>query len=105
MISAALRVKQTMKERTEGSVAGLGRRLDIPSAPPVMQLRSKNFCRNSLRSASSPTPEQADFTPGQILNFSAWRAKIRLFCGWRKVLVPAPNNPFPSPTVAKGITH
>ena len=59
-ISAALRVKQTTKERTEGNVAGLGRGLDIPLAPPVMLLRSKNFFRNSLRSAAPPTPEQAD---------------------------------------------
>ena len=82
-----------------------GTRDDIPLAPPVMLLRSKNFFRNSLRSVAPPTPEQADFAPGQILNFSAWRAKIRLFCGWLKVLVPAPNNPFQPPTVAKGITH
>ena len=54
---------------------------DIPLAPPVMLLRSKNFFRNSLRSVAPPTPEQADFAPGQILNFSAWHAKIRLFCG------------------------
>ena len=75
MISAALRVKQTMKERTEGSVAGLGRRLDIPSAPPVMQLRSKNFCRNSPRPATSPTPEQADSAFSKLLGFSSGRTQ------------------------------
>ena len=79
---------------------------DIPLAPQVMLLlRSKNFFRNSLRSAAPPTPEQANFTPGQILNFSAWRAKIRLFCIPLKVPVPAPNNPFQRTAVAKGITH
>ena len=57
-----------------------GTRDDIPSAPPVMLLRSKNFFRNSLCFATSPTPEQPDFASGQILIFSAWRAKIRLFC-------------------------
>ena len=76
-----------------------------PFAPPVMQLHSENLNADFLHFATPPTPEQADFAPGQILNFSAWRAKIRLFCSWRKVLVPAPNNPFPPPTVAKGITH
>ena len=30
-------------------------------APPVMQFRYKNFKRNSLRCAASPTPEQPDF--------------------------------------------
>ena len=30
---------------------------------------------------------------------------IALAMTFRKVLVPAPNNPFPPPTVAKGITH
>ena len=33
----------------------------MPSAPPVMQLRYKNFRRNSLRYSAPPTPEQADF--------------------------------------------
>ena len=80
-ISAALRVKQTMKERTEGSVAGLGRRLDIPSAPPVMQLRSKNFCRNSLRSSAPPTPEQADSACANSWASRPGGRRIRLFCG------------------------
>ena len=34
---------------------------DIPLAPPVMQLRYKNFRRNSLRYTAPPTHEQADF--------------------------------------------
>ena len=79
-ISAALHVKQATKERTGSNVASAGRGLDIPLAPPVMLLRSKNFFRNSLCFATSPTPEQPDFASGQILIFSAWRAKIRLFC-------------------------
>ena len=56
-ISAVQNVKKSTV--TKSNVASAG--FDIPSAPPVMQLRSKNFRRNSLRSAAPPTPEQADF--------------------------------------------
>ena len=48
---------------------------DIPLAPPVMQLRSKNFCRNSPRPATSPTPEQADSAFSILLGFSSGRTQ------------------------------
>ena len=64
-ISAALNVKKSTG--TKSNVASAG--YDIPSAPPVMQLRYKNFRRNSLRCAAPPTPEQANFaeSKSQIL--------------------------------------
>ena len=49
--------------------------LDIPLAPPVMLLRSKNFFRNSLRSAAPPTPEQADSAFSKLLGFSSGRTQ------------------------------
>ena len=52
-----------------------GTRDDIPLAPPVMLLRSKNFYQNSLRSATSPTPEQADSALGILLGFSSGRTQ------------------------------
>ena len=74
-ISAALHVKQTTKRKTRSNVASAGRGIDIPLAPPVMLLRSKNFFRNSLRSAASPTPEQADSALGILLGFSSGRTQ------------------------------
>ena len=64
-ISAALNAKKSTG--TESNVAAAG--FDIPSAPPGMQLCSKNFRRNSLRCAAPPTPEQANFaeSKSQIL--------------------------------------
>ena len=40
-----------------------------------MLLRSKNFFRNSLRSAAPPTPEQADSALGILLGFSSGRTQ------------------------------
>ena len=40
-----------------------------------MPLRSKNFFRNSLRSAASPTPEQADSAFSKLLGFSSGRTQ------------------------------
>ena len=74
-ISAALRVKQTTKRRTRSNVASAGRGIDIPLAPPVMLLRSKNFFRNSPRSAAPPTPEQADSAFSKLLGFSSGRTQ------------------------------
>ena len=51
------------------------RGLDIPLVPPVMLLRSKNFFRNSLRSAAPPTPEQADSAISKPLGFSPGRTQ------------------------------
>ena len=64
-ISAALNAKKSTG--TKSNVASAG--FDIPSAPPVMKLRYKNFRRNSLRYAAPPTPEQPDFaeSKSQIL--------------------------------------
>ena len=56
-ISAARNAKKSMGTKSNVAAAGF----DIPPAPPVTQLRSKNFRRNSLRCAAPPTPEQADF--------------------------------------------
>ena len=42
-------------------IAAAGRECDIPLAPPVLQLRYKNFKRNSLHCAAPSTPEQPDF--------------------------------------------
>ena len=80
-ISAAQHVKQAAKRKTRSSVAAAGRGLDIPSAPPVMQLRSKNFCRNSLRSATSPTHEQADSASANSWVSRPGGRRTRLFCG------------------------
>lgn len=60
---------------TRSNVAAAGQGLDIPLAPPVMQLRSKTFCQNSLRSAAPPTPEQADSALGILLGFSSGRTQ------------------------------
>ena len=55
--------------------------------------------------AAPPTSEQPDFVWGTNLIFSAWRAKIRLFCVLLKELVLPLNNPFQQTTVTKGLTH
>ena len=86
-------------------IAAAGRGCDIPLAPPVMQLRSKNLSAVFLHFASPPTPEQPDFAQANPIFPVPEGRKIRLFCGQFKVLVPPPNNPFEPPTVAKGLTH
>ena len=50
-------------------------------APPVMPLHSEAPLRCASPFRNITYTRQADFASGQILNFSAWRAKILLFCG------------------------
>lgn len=58
-----------------------------------------------LHFAAPPTPEQADSAKAYSWVSRPVGRRIRLFCGWLKGVVPAPNNPFQPPTIAKGITH
>ena len=51
-----------------------------------MLLRSEDFFKIISTSQHHLHPNSRILSEGQILNFSAWRAKIRLFCShwkWR----------------------
>ena len=79
---------------------------DIPSAPPVMLLRSEDFSKILSAPQHHLHPNSRILSGGdKSCIFSAWRTKIRLFCVLLKVLVPEQNNPFQQTAVAEGITH
>ena len=66
---------------------------DIPLAPPVMLLRSKNFFRNSPRPATSPTPEQADSAFSILLGFSSGRTQNPPVLWLAESACPCPEQP------------
>ena len=78
---------------------------DIPSAPPVMLLRSEDFFKIISAPQHHLHPNSRILSGKQILNFGPWRAKIHLFCSHWKLCVPEANTPFPASAVAEGITH
>ena len=74
-ISAPLRVKQTTKERTEANVASAGRGLDIPLAPPAMQLHSKAPLRFASLFRRTTYTRTGGFCWRKLLGFSSGRTQ------------------------------
>jgi hypothetical protein len=70
-----------------------------------MQLRSEDFFKILSTAQHHLYPNSRILSEGQNQIFSAWRAKIRLFCSHRKWCVLKANTPFPASAVAEGITH
>ena len=74
-ISAPLRVKQTTKERMEANVASAGRGLDIPLAPPAMQLHSKAPLRFASLFRRTTYTRTGGFCWRKLLGFSSGRTQ------------------------------
>jgi len=100
-ISAALNAKKSTV--TESNVAAAG--FDIPSAPQVMQLRSKDFFKIFPASLHHLYPNSRILLEANSGFFAPEGRKIRLFCCHWKVCVLQGNTPFPVSAVAEGITH